>query len=154
MPPGSIGTKADVGLTVTARGATPTTAEVTLTYASDADDEAQARDREVDREVARVYAALARAEAVEANRLGEFTRAVGTLHRARSQIAGFAGSDPQIGRVMSELTAEAPAFGGLMAAPTRKAHLFAAENAAKSRDAAGRAQRAGRPNPPEPPNKP
>jgi Ca-activated chloride channel family protein len=150
MPAGETGAKADIGITVIGRGVVPTTAVATLTYASDADDEAQPRDREVDREVARVYAALARAAAVEANRVGHFSEAAGKLQRVGANIAGYAGDDATLRRIASELQSSVMEFSAPLAAQRLKGHLFAAENAVKSRDASGRAQKGPECKPPKP----
>jgi Mg-chelatase subunit ChlD len=141
LPAGDLGSRADVGVTLTGRGLTSTTVECALTYASDADDEAQPRGREVDREVARHYAALARAAAVEANRAGEFGRAVGKLQRAAANISSYAGNDAVIARIVSDLEMQAPRFGQSMSLHSLKGFFAEAEAAAKSRDPLGRAKR-------------
>jgi hypothetical protein len=141
MPTGAIGKSADIGITLTGRGMTATTVESTLTYASDADDEAQPRDREVDRQVATVYAALAHAAATEANRVGDFTGATRALHRVAAKITSYGGDDAELRHMAMKLTAEAPQFAAPMSAPALKARLFAAETVAKCRDALGVARK-------------
>jgi Ca-activated chloride channel homolog len=141
MPARDLGTNADIGVTLSGRGVMPATVELTLRYVSDADDEAQPREREVDREVARLYAARARADAVEANRVGHFARAMGQLQRVGASIAAYAGDDAELHRLASELHLEAPQFGAPMASEELKAHFFDAEATTKSRDVLGRARR-------------
>jgi Ca-activated chloride channel homolog len=110
LPRGHVGMKTSIGLTLTGRGLTSTAAECTFTYATDADDEAQPRDREVDREVAKLYAARARAEALEANRAGDFRAAATKLSRVAGNIAGYAGDDSVLQQVVADLQAHVPEF--------------------------------------------
>jgi hypothetical protein len=115
---------------------------VTWTYASDADDEAQPRDRGVDREVASLYAALARAAATEANRVGDFAAARRALEGTAARIARYGGDDAVLHRIASELKADLPTFTrSIMSAPALKASFFAAEAVTKFRDTLGRARK-------------
>jgi Ca-activated chloride channel family protein len=141
LPGGRLGAKADIGVTVTGRGVAPTTAECVFTYASDADDEAQPRDREVDREVARVYAALARAAAVEANRLGDFSAAASRLERVAANITAYAGDDAVLHSIASELRGNVREFTRAMSPQALKGFFFEAEAMTKFRDTLGRARR-------------
>jgi Ca-activated chloride channel homolog len=140
MPAGEVGATADIGVTLSGRDVPATTTECTLTYASDADEEAQPRDRGVDREVARLYAALARAAAVEANRVGDYSGAMQRLQQVAANITGYAGDDAVLHRVASELRVSAREFSRPLPAASLKGLFFAAETAAKFRDAVGRAQ--------------
>jgi Ca-activated chloride channel homolog len=147
LPARSVGAKAGVGVTLTGRGLAAATTEATWTYATDADDEAQPREREVDREVARLYAALARAEALEANRFGEFSRAGHVLSRVGARIASSAGDDPVLQQLASELGAAVPEFTQEMSPLTRKGHFYGSHVVTQFRDVFGRAQQGPRPKP-------
>jgi Ca-activated chloride channel family protein len=141
MPAGEIGTKADIGVTLTGRGATATTVEATLTYASDADDETQVRDREVDREVARLYAALARAAATEANRVGDFAFARQVLSGTAAKITGYGGNDPEMMAMAADLRGDVTTFTRTMGPRELKSSFFGAEAMTKFRDTFGRARK-------------
>jgi hypothetical protein len=66
---------------------------VAWTYASHASNDSQPRDVEVDRRVADIYAARARAEATEANRRGDFVGARRVIERTAARIRKYAGND-------------------------------------------------------------
>ncbi len=141
IPPGERGTRTGIGLTLTGRGVTSTTIECAFTYATDADDEAQPRDREVDREVARLYAARARAEAVESNRIGDFRGAAASLTRVARNIAGYAGDDLELQQMAVDLEGHVPEFTEQMSAVARHLHFFGAEVSQKARNPFGQALR-------------
>jgi Ca-activated chloride channel family protein len=141
MPAGEIGSAASVGVTLTGRGVTEVTAESRLTYASDAEDEAQPRDREVDREVARLYAALSRAAAVEANRVGHFNVASTHLSATAAKITGYAGDDAEMLGLASALQTEAPEFTRMLTPGALKGKFFGAETVTKFRDMLGAARK-------------
>jgi Ca-activated chloride channel family protein len=67
--------------------------EVSWLYAGHADNDAQPRNREVDRKVAELYAARARAEATEANRHGDLNAARRVIERTIARIRQYAGDD-------------------------------------------------------------
>jgi Ca-activated chloride channel family protein len=141
MPAGETGTKAGIGVSLFGRGTTTTTAELTLSYASDADDEAQERDREVDREVARLYAALARAAATEANRVGDFAAARHALGGVSERIMSYGGNDPEMMGMAAQLRQDISEFTRAMTPRALKSQFFAAEAVTKFRDAFGRASK-------------
>jgi Ca-activated chloride channel family protein len=147
MPAGTAGQKAELGLITTGRGVLSTTAECTFTYATDADDEAQPRDREVDREVAKLHAALARAAALEANRVGDFAAAAQELRSARESIAHYAGADDVLAGLVADLERNVSEFAQVMSPKARQGHFFAAEMVGKFRDVLGRAQLGQAPKP-------
>src|SRR6478736_7854679 len=62
---------------------------VTWSYASDRDNDVQTRDRDVDRAVARLFAARARQEAIRLNRAGEFDAARRVLVATRGRIERY-----------------------------------------------------------------
>ena len=121
-------------------------ARLTWTYADDRANDAQPRDPEVDRVVARVFAARARQEAVALNRDGDYERA-----RPGSWPSTGA-ADPRLRRASDAelreiadalLEAEQVLYAAPMAESERKQTHFASANVARSRDAHG-ALRAGR----------
>jgi Ca-activated chloride channel homolog len=141
MPVGQIGAKGAIGVSLSGRGVTTTTAESTLTFASDGDDEAQERNREVDREVARLYAALARAAATEANRIGDFAAARHALTGTHAKIMSYSGDDPEMIGMAAELQDDVSEFTRSMAPRALKRHFFGSEAVAKFRDVFGRASK-------------
>ena len=64
-------------------------------YADDPANDAQPRDREVDRVIARVFVARARREAVRLNRAGDYDAARRVLEATARRIKSYAGHDPR-----------------------------------------------------------
>ena len=115
---------------------------VEWTYASHAENDRQPRDRVVDREVAKLYAARARAEATEANRYGDLDRARRVLEGTARRILGYAGDDAALRATAAELLAVMPHYAEqAMSAMMRKQSLYASEAMAKGRSADNRARR-------------
>ena len=114
---------------------------VEWTYADHAANDAQPRNPEVDRAVARLYAARARQEAVHLNRIGEYDAAKRALRGVARRIKGYAGSDPQIAEVAANLIADVAAFEAPMMETDRKTRHFASANMQRSRDPKGSARR-------------
>jgi hypothetical protein len=114
---------------------------LTWEYADQADNEAQTRDREVDRAVATIQAARARQEAVMYNRKHDFGAASSTLATIACQISSYAGEDPQINSIVKELEHERPRFSEPMAAMPLQQAYFKSSVVARARDAMGRARR-------------
>jgi len=108
------------------------------TYADDRANDGQARDRDVDRAVAQLFAARARQEAVRRNRDGDYAGARRILDTTRERIAGYAGDDAEIGAVAVTLAAEEVVYAAPMAEPDRKQAHFASANVLRSRDGLGR----------------
>ena len=113
-------------------------------YADDAANDAQSRDREVDRAVARVYAARARQAAVQLNRAGDFAAARRALEATARKIRSYAGRDPELRAIADELMAEAERFEHDMLERDRKVAFAASSYAMQSRAVDGRARRSGR----------
>lgn len=111
------------------------------TYATHADNDAQPRDRVVDRAVARLYAARARAEATESNRDGDLAGARRVLLRTARRMAEYAGDDAELQAVVAELDAAVPSFATPMAPRALKAALFQAEVSGRGREPDGKARR-------------
>ena len=119
-------------------------AAIEWTYASHADNDRQARDREVDRRVADIYASRARAEATEANRRGDFAGARKVIERTAARIRKYAGDDPVINECWRGLLAEMHRYDQeLMSQMVMKQAYFVAEMGMKGRVRDGRAKRSG-----------
>jgi hypothetical protein len=117
-------------------------ASATWTYAGHAENDRQPRDREVDREVAKLYAARARAEATEANREGDFRRARRALEGTARRIREYAGSDAELQALAVVLGEQVPEYAETaMSARELKVAMYSAEVSSKGRTDDGRARR-------------
>ena len=115
---------------------------VTWHYADDRANDAQPRDRAVDRVVASRFAARARSEAVARNRAGDYDGASRALRGVAGRIRRYAGDDAEMGHVAESLERDASAaFAAPMAAPALKSAFADSYNVMTSRDASGRARR-------------
>lgn len=115
-------------------------------YASHEANDSQPRDVVVDREVAALHAARARAEATEANRRGDLTRARRVLERTSARIRGYAHGDPQLEALWREVRDDVERYAEETMSPMQlKAAFFVAESASKGRAPDGRARRSPRP---------
>ena len=144
LPRGQIGQSLEVRLAMT--GATGALADemgtVGFTFASHQDNDLQARDQEVDREVAKLYAARARAEATEANRGHDYTRAREVLERTAQRIRSYANGDRQMSAIASSLHDDLTVYGEVAMSPMAlKSSFFLAEATGRDRDVQGRARR-------------
>ncbi len=110
-------------------------------YADDRANDAQPRDREVDRQVAGIFAARARQRAVELNRRGEHEQASEELKATARKIRGYAGADPELGAIIDGLLREAEVFGRVMVEAQRKMVFASTAYALRSRDVQGKARR-------------
>jgi hypothetical protein len=113
-------------------------------FADDVANDEQPRQREVDRVIAGIYAARARQEAVRLNRAGDFDRAREVLRATARRIGGYAGDDPELHRIMSQLRAESEQFHRAMSERTRKVHYAHSQWEMRSRDIEGKALRRAR----------
>jgi len=111
------------------------------THDSHAANDAQPRDRDVDRAVATIHAARARTEAVRLNRLGEFRGARHALRGVARRIEGYAGSDAALQELSASLVAEETAFSAAMPELDRKRAHYRSSNIQRSRDFNGQARR-------------
>jgi hypothetical protein len=111
------------------------------THASHAANDDQPRDRQVDRAVARIFAARARTEAVRLNRLGEFDAARHALRGVARRVEGYAGTDAELREVVAELRLEERSVSAPMLELDRKRRHFASANLQRSRGVQGEAQR-------------
>lgn len=117
------------------------TERLTWTYADDATNDAQRRDRDVDRAVARQFASRARQEAVQFNRKGDFDGARRILEGTARRIRRYAVGDPLLRGLVKELESERTAFAAPMAEMRLKEVHFMSGNAARSRDSMGRSMK-------------
>jgi hypothetical protein len=101
----------------------------------------QTRDRDVDRAVARLFAARARQEAIRLNRAGEFDAAQRVLMATRRRIERYAGGDPEILAVLGMLDQEQVVYAAPMAEASRKQAYYSSANMLRSRDVQGRSVR-------------
>jgi Ca-activated chloride channel family protein len=116
-------------------------ARLTWTYADHPANDAQPRDPEVDRAVARQFAARARQHAVKANRQRDFGEAEWWLTATAKRIRQYAGRDAELRDLVAQLEAEAQHFNAPMAAYSLKEAHFNASTMARSRTVTGRAMR-------------
>lgn len=119
--------------------------EIAWTYAGHHANDQQPRDGAVDREVAALYAARARAEATEANRNADFRRARRVLEATAKRIRGYALGDPELERLWRQLLSEVETFAEAAMSPmSLKQAMFVAESAARGRAPDGKARRSRR----------
>ena len=118
------------------------TTSVEFTYAGHLENDDQPRDTEVDREVGRIYAGRARAEATEANRHGDFDRARRALVDTARHIDVYAGDDRELRELADALRTEVPHYAEAVMAPMAlKSAFFIAESTVKGRTFEGKARR-------------
>jgi Ca-activated chloride channel family protein len=110
-------------------------------YADHAANDAQPRDRIVDRAVARLYAAAARQEAIRLNRHGAFDEAARQLRAVSERIRSYAGSDGELRVIVAELRDDEDRLAREMRELDRKEMHFAASTALYCRTPEGRARR-------------
>jgi hypothetical protein len=110
-------------------------------YADDRSNDAQPRDRTVDRVVARLCAARARQDAVKLNRLGDFNAARLELRQVAAKIALDAGSDPELGDIVQALRVEEAQFSTPMPEMARKEAFADSSYLLRSRGREGKAKR-------------
>jgi len=79
----------------------------TWTYAGSAENDAQPRNRVVDRVVAQLFAAEARERAIALNREGDFERAQAVMVKVARRIATYAGDDRELAKLVTDLLSEA-----------------------------------------------
>jgi Ca-activated chloride channel family protein len=115
-------------------------------YATHDANDSQPRDVAVDREVASLYAARARAEATEANRRGDLSKARRVLERTADRIRGYAHGDPVLQALWRELRDDVARYAEQAMSPMQlKSAFFVAEAVGKGRGPDGRARRSPRP---------
>jgi hypothetical protein len=110
-------------------------------YADDPTNDTQERDRTVDRAVARLFAARARQDAVKLNRLGDYREARLEIRDVAQRIAGYAGRDPELRAILTQLRAEEDTWSAPMQAMVLNEVHAQASYALRSRAPDGRSNR-------------
>ena len=149
FPFGTIGQDAGAILTLTDReGVFGSEAQARLAweYADSHTNDHQPRDREVDRVVARMFAARATQEAVRLNRDGDYQRASQLLARTAARIREYANGDPELLAIVDELEARHRVMEAPVPEYDRKQMYYASSNLARSRDPMGRSVKSADPS--------
>jgi Ca-activated chloride channel family protein len=144
FPQGDMGSEAGVDFELQSSGERMEGAagEQRWTYASHAENDRQPRNSDVDRAVAALYAARARAEATEANREGNFEEARRVLEGTARRIRSYAGNDRELRELARSLQQAVPEYAEApMDAMRLKVSFAVAESAMRGRDRLGRARR-------------
>jgi Ca-activated chloride channel family protein len=110
-------------------------------YAADRAHKAQPREVIVDREVARLYAARARAEALELNREGKYKEARAVLEKTARRIDAYAGGDAELQAIAEGLRGDGAAYEQSMNAKDQKVRYFQAYSISMNRMPDGKARR-------------
>ena len=110
-------------------------------YADNRTNDLQARDREVDRAVARIFAARARQEAIGRNRAGDYEGAREALSGVAHRIRDYAGKDTELRAIVAELERETDLMAAPMPELSRKQRYFASSTMARMRTPDGLAMR-------------
>jgi hypothetical protein len=149
FPKGEAGEKISADYGVVGRDGLPCAPGETVrwTWASYKRNDAQSRNLEVDRAVATLYAARARAHATELNRRGEYDAAWQVLEATSRRICSYAGSDPVIRQLAADLLQKTQILGAMMDAMALKEQHFRAYTTWKGRDISGRSMRPPRGSP-------
>jgi Ca-activated chloride channel family protein len=116
-------------------------ADVAWTFADHAANDAQPRNVVVDRAVAALYAAQARAESLELNRSGRYVDAMNRIRETADRIAQYAGRDIELCALVDELKAKSELSAAPMTAMASKAEHFASSNISRMRSSEGKAKR-------------
>jgi len=111
------------------------------TYAGHHENDVQERDRIVDRAVAGLYAARARAEALEHNRAGRYAEARRVLEATERRIRQYAGDDPELNAIADGLRRDQSLYEEHMSPLAMKQQHFASYNISHLRDATGKARK-------------
>jgi Ca-activated chloride channel family protein len=122
-----------------AAGATPVA--IGWTWEGDAANDAQPRDREVDRRVAGLFADHARQEAIQLNRLGDYREARREIAGVRERILAYAGSDAELNAIAGALLADEAQMAAPMPELARKQRFATASYAMRSRSVEGKSLR-------------
>ncbi len=142
FPYGEIGRETGVVLAVAARDAEdpdPGSVAISWEYADSKTNDLQSRDVEVDRAVARVFAARARQEAMALNRRGDYGGARAALASVAQRILTYGARDPEMRELVDELQLRVAEVAAPMPEASRKEMFFASYAAARSRMPDGKA---------------
>ena len=110
-------------------------------YADDRANDAQPRDRSVDRRVAALFAARARQDAVKLNRLGDYHAAVEALRHVVVRIVAYAGDDPELKAIAKALRDEEERWSAPAPEMLRRASFAGASYLMRSRRVDGKVDR-------------
>lgn len=110
-------------------------------YAAGRAQQGQPREVVVDRAVARLYAASARAQALELNREGKFKEARAVLEKAARRIDACAGGDAELEAIAEGLRGEGADYEREMNAKDQKVRYFQSYNISMNRMPDGKARR-------------
>ena len=126
FPSGMPGEPADVAVAVSDRDGAFAAgrAAARWLYADHATNDRQPRTHDVDRVVARLFAARARMEAVSLNKAGEFRRASGSLQGVAARIRGYADGDQELLGLAAELEGQAEREVAVAMAPARQKEMY------------------------------
>ncbi len=143
FPPGEEGTQLAATFSVQGAGAQAPaqSVEKVWTYGSDAACRAEPRNNPVEEAIGEMYAARARARAVELNRQGQFAAAERTLRKASKKIQKYADESPALGKVIELFQSAIKITSAPMSPQATKSMLFEASTTLRSRDAEGKARR-------------
>ena len=143
FPYGQLGYSTGVVLSVSDRDDVLVEGAVKLSweYATDQANDAQQRDLNVDRAVARTFASRARQEAVVLNRAGDYAAAEHIVESTARRIRKYAGRDAELRKVISELEQESVQFNAPMAPQALKVAHAASLYSLQSRAYDGKANK-------------
>ena len=110
-------------------------------YTADRAQQVQPREVIVDREVARLYAARARAEALELNRAGKYKEARAVLEKTARRIDAYAGGDAELQAIAEGLRGDGAAYEHSMNAKDQKVRYFQSYSISMNRMPDGKARR-------------
>ena len=117
-------------------------ATVAWEYADNPANDAQPRDVEVDRVVARLFAERAKQEAVRLNREGRYDDARRVLGSVRHRVGGYARGDGELNALVAELSEEQVHYAAPMPEMARKAAYFESSNLSRMRTSEGKSRKA------------
>ncbi len=144
FPSGDVGETIGVDLALVDRDgaqAAPT-ARLAFTFDAHPANDRQPREREVDRQVATLHAARARAEATEHNRLGDYEKARAVITATARKIRSYAGTDVELNRIADELLRDLEQYAERPMTPMMlKVSAAASYSALRERMPSGQAKR-------------
>ena len=134
-PEGKPGATRDVAIHVEDQGDAlgRPSATARFTWAGHAENDAQPRDREVDRRAAALYAARAERDALERNKQRDFTGARQAIEACLARIREYAGDDPLLFAIVADLQNKAAQYGREMDNLASKSHYSMSSQILKGR---------------------
>jgi Ca-activated chloride channel family protein len=143
FPPGQEGNRMAATFTVADKAGQALSESVTQawTFASDAENAAQPRNRAVDEAVGELHAARAQAKAVELNRQGDYDAAGQLLEEVARTIQSYAGASVKLRQVVVDLHEAAHSASAAMSPLMMKAMHFTSASKLRDRNAEGKARR-------------